>query len=181
MKLQALLSLCFLGAVTAVQSAKVDVYDVLRNLTSDPLGFIHLGDDGVARSFSPNGTVIDAVGLDTELLMKAAQDYKDPSKRKHLTDLWTGVDGTNVTHRDRYSPRKDLLPTLLTDSRLGKELREKDEEQRAKYGQSPNKRGGVLDPNVNCFDIVCYTQLTCVWLQCRDCVVYDQFRGTNCI
>ncbi|EGE79458.1 hypothetical protein BDDG_02398 [Blastomyces dermatitidis ATCC 18188] len=181
MKLQALLSLCFLGAVTAVQSAKVDVNDVLRNLTSDPLGFKHLGDDGVARSFSPNGTVIDAVGLDPELLMNAAQGYKDPSRRQHLIDLWTGVDGTNVSHLDRYSPPKDLLPTLFTDSRLGKELKEKNEEQRAKYGQSLNKRGSVLDPNVNCFDIVCYNQLTCVWLQCSDCVVYDRFRGTNCI
>ncbi|OJD10395.1 hypothetical protein ACJ73_09813, partial [Blastomyces percursus] len=158
-----------------------DVRDVLRNMTSHPYGYKHVGDDGVARSFAPNGTVIDAVGLSNEQLMKVVLFRKDPNERKYLMDLWKNVSGNSVPHHARYSPSEDLLPVFMKNSTLAEELKRKSEDQKARYGQSPNKRDSVLDPNVVCFDIICYNRTTCIWFECIDCVVYDRFHGTNCI
>ncbi|KLJ12262.1 hypothetical protein EMPG_12679 [Blastomyces silverae] len=181
MKLQALLSLTFLGAITAVQATTMDVTDVLRNLTSDPLGHKHLGDDGVARSFSPNGTVIDAVGLSNTLLMEAARGHKDPKEQKHLMELWAGVNGNDVPHRRRYSPPKDLLPALFKDPELVKELKQKHKEQKARYGQSPNKRDSVLDSDPTCVQVACFTREDCILVGCIDCITYDELRASRCI
>lgn len=43
---------------------------ILRSLKLDPQGFIHLGGDGVARSFTGNASVIDFVKFTPDQLNK---------------------------------------------------------------------------------------------------------------
>ncbi|PGH01838.1 hypothetical protein GX51_05018 [Blastomyces parvus] len=183
MKLQALLSLCFVGAVT-VQAAAVQAtpekVDVVGGLKSHDQGFKHVGDDGVARSFGPDGIVIDAAALTNVQLLEEAKNHPDSSARKHLMELWKNVDGRNVPLEHHYSPPQNVLPLSLRDPEVKKELEAKQNEQLATYGQSPNKRSSILSPRA-CESIICKDTNWCQIYGCAYCRAYDQIKTQYCV
>ncbi|OJD10679.1 hypothetical protein AJ78_08381 [Emergomyces pasteurianus Ep9510] len=186
MKIQACFSLALLGAVT-VQGAVVNVdrrtqsvTEVIRSLKRDPEGgFKHVGDDGIARSYAPDGTVIDAVRLTNEQLMEAAGHQQDPEDKKHLEEIWEGVNGFDVPEQQLLNPHKSLLPRMLKDEVLAKELQKREEETLAALGQSKNVIRDLSARN-RCFNLTCRSYVFCLQTGCNDCVVYDELRGTNC-
>ncbi|PGG96665.1 hypothetical protein GX51_07705 [Blastomyces parvus] len=179
MKLQALLSLCFISAVTvpavAVQTNHENHADVVRRLKghSEGLGFKHVGDDGVARSFSLDGKVLDAAPLTNAQLLMAAQKHPDPSARKHLIELWKDVDGHNAPLEHYYSPPEELLPLFPSDSEVKRKLEAK--KKQSMY----EKRSNVLSHPL-CETIVCDTALWCAIHECSDCVYYDRLKDHFC-
>ncbi|PGH34283.1 hypothetical protein GX50_02866 [[Emmonsia] crescens] len=185
MKFVSLLSLALLGAVTAHGAAvnldvdKNSVDDVIRSLKRDPEGgFKHVADDGVVRSYSAEGKVIDAARLTNAQLLQAAAHHTNPEDRKHLEEVWQDVHGFDVPEEQLYAPAEHLLPRALTDETLSKELQQKEAEHLAARGQS--KIEGVLSPNVNCRALTCNSWTFCHLEGCSDCVQYDYMRGNLC-
>ncbi|KKZ67817.1 hypothetical protein EMCG_06527 [[Emmonsia] crescens] len=75
-------------------------------------GIKHFGDDGVLRSFSSNGTVIDHARLINEPLMVAATWL--PSKEQNiLKEEWAGVGGSKVQSEQILSPPSHLRPLVF--------------------------------------------------------------------
>ncbi|PGH33786.1 hypothetical protein GX50_03355 [[Emmonsia] crescens] len=80
----------------------------------DPDGFLHVGDDGVMRSLSAAGAVLDYALLTRDQLQGiiSIPSYTSEEK-KHLSQLWSAVNTSQVSVEQLRSPPKELLPTLL--------------------------------------------------------------------
>ena len=57
------------------------------NMPKDPDGIYHIADDGVARSYAGNGTVLGYVKLNNKQLIEAAWD-KNKDVHAHLLAVW---------------------------------------------------------------------------------------------
>ncbi|EGC48305.1 conserved hypothetical protein [Histoplasma capsulatum var. duboisii H88] len=100
MKLRFSHSFALLGVVAGwTRTGTQSVHDIIGRLKSAPGGYKHVADDGVIRSFGPDGAVVDAARLTNAQPMKTALDHYDPDARKHLEEIWSGVDGHNVSDR----------------------------------------------------------------------------------
>lgn len=88
--------------------------ELLNNLKQDDLGFIHFADDGIVRSYSENGTVIDYVPFNNALLMETValnRPAYDNQTYQHLLDVFDGVDGHDVTDPQQiFNPPNWLRP-----------------------------------------------------------------------
>lgn len=80
-------------------------------------GMVHLGDDGVLRSFDPNGTVLEYVRLSTNQIQQMLDSH---GRTDHYTEVFDGVDGREVTDLEQLTnPGKHLLPRVpFTDSTM---------------------------------------------------------------
>lgn len=77
------------------------IRDTFPPLQVDGEGFVHLADDGVLRSYAPNGTVIDFVQLTPEQISKQLTSLPYDYYVKHvdhLNEVFRGVDGFDVTN-----------------------------------------------------------------------------------
>lgn len=65
----------------------------VSEMTLDPEGFVHVADDGVARSYSADGTVIDYAPLDNAQLMKFAAQLPPNlvGEREHLEEVYVRI------------------------------------------------------------------------------------------
>ncbi|KAG5287994.1 hypothetical protein I7I48_10041 [Histoplasma ohiense] len=88
------------------------VHDIIGRLKSAPGGYKHVADDGVIRSFGPDGAVVDTARLTNAQLMKTVLDHYDPDARKHLEEIWSGVDGRNGLGQSALCTRGTLAPSL---------------------------------------------------------------------
>lgn len=71
-------------------------------------GIVHLGDDGVLRSFGPNGTVLEYVKLSTNQIQQMLDRH---GRNDHFTEVFDGVDGRAVTDLEQLTnPGEHLLP-----------------------------------------------------------------------
>ncbi|RHZ63550.1 hypothetical protein CDV55_104648 [Aspergillus turcosus] len=85
--------------------------DPLGALELDLQGFVHVADDGIARSYRPDGTVLDYAPLTNEQLLQLIPMYDDEAAQKHLKEVWKGVNGYDVVDMKQiFEPRADLLP-----------------------------------------------------------------------
>ncbi|KKZ62097.1 hypothetical protein EMCG_03421 [[Emmonsia] crescens] len=89
-----------------------DVREILHNLKSDPDGITHFGDDGVLRSYSSSGIVIDHARLTNEHLMLAAR-WLPSEKQDLMKKKWAGVDGFQARSEQIESPPSHLRPLLF--------------------------------------------------------------------
>lgn len=112
------------------------MHDIIGRLKSAPGGYKHVADDGVIRSFGPDGAVVDAARLTNAQLMKTALDHYDPDARNHLEEIWSGVDGHNVSDSQLYAPEEHLLPLFVTNKTIEMHLRHSEEEQLAIFGRT---------------------------------------------
>ena len=74
---------------------------------------LHISDDGLARSYAGNGTVLDYVALSPSQLTAAVAltSPSHPSDDVHPNAVWEGVDGRDVTDHDQiWNPPAHLQP-----------------------------------------------------------------------
>ena len=83
-------------------------------LQRHPDGVVHLGDDGVLRSFHPNQTVLEYVKLSANQI----QHVLDVQGRNdHLNEIFDGVNGHSVTDLEQLTnPGEHLLPLHFVNS-----------------------------------------------------------------
>lgn len=76
-------------------------------------GVTHLGDDGVLRSFHPNGTVIEYQKLSANQIGQMLDGF---GRTEHLDGVYNGVNGHSVSHYQALNPGEDLLPRRFKKS-----------------------------------------------------------------
>ena len=80
-------------------------------------GFVHLGGDGVFRSFSSCGEVVDYKQLSPkqiELVVNSFEPIIDSDSFKTLVEKMSGVDGRNVTDSEHLlHPGPEIRPSRL--------------------------------------------------------------------
>lgn len=75
----------------------MDMNTLVKNLSVDPAGIFHIGDDGVLRSLSANKTVLGFVQLKPAELTAYSEGFStDAEMKRHLDKVWHGVDGRDV-------------------------------------------------------------------------------------
>lgn len=92
---------------------ETDPFELLHTMEVHSDGFSHLGDDGVLRSFHPNGTVIDHVKLSTKQIQRMVDGH---GRNAHLTEVFDGVNGHSVSNEQATNPAKHLLPVPFRNS-----------------------------------------------------------------
>ncbi|EEH36663.2 hypothetical protein PAAG_07081 [Paracoccidioides lutzii Pb01] len=167
------------GVDAGPNGRKPDAMTLIRELQTDPHGFKHVGDDGIGRSYDRNGNVIDVLRLTNDELMQVAFTQTDPEAKKHLEEVWAGVNGHETPEKDLFSPPYNILPTRLTNPEFQDSLQMVEEENLALL-QKKNAKGG-LTPNINCRAFTCRNSAFCLSQGCTSCVQYDKFMGMNCI
>ncbi|KAK0333558.1 hypothetical protein LTR02_016492 [Friedmanniomyces endolithicus] len=107
----------------ALAEAPVPADDAIfsnNGILIDPLGFIHVANDGVERSYAENGTVIDYRRLSNDQLTRMAATL--PTE---MMDVWKGVDGNDVTSESQiFNPPPALRPTAPTAEGLQQSVNE---------------------------------------------------------
>lgn len=148
-------------------------------MRKDPNGIYHIGDDGVVRSFDANAKVIDFVPLSPEDLADAIELVPDdvPGKhewRKHLKEVWTGVDGRKVEEHAMLFPPLSVLPLKFTRPDLMEP-----------GPQSPNDN---LDDKIFekrqlgfCQSQWCTSSVGCMTLGCTGCFFPDNMTRGFCV
>ena len=102
-------------------------------------GIVHLGDDGVLRSFGPDLSVIDYVQLNPQQIQEAIghhpgsallaevhhqADGKNVTKLEHLHEVFKDVNGEDVTEQEHLlNPGEHLLPPGFGESFLAPHAR----------------------------------------------------------
>ena len=94
----------------------------------DPDGFVHVADDGVARSYAANHSVIDYAALSNsqiqQMISQLPASYQE--HLEHLRQVFEGVDGYDVANKSQ----------LLYASALASGLR-----NRTHHSASASRRG----------------------------------------
>ncbi|KAL8820920.1 MAG: hypothetical protein Q9191_007416 [Dirinaria sp. TL-2023a] len=93
---------------TTASPTEPTLLELLAGLKYHDFGIRHFADDGVVRSYAPNGTVLDYVKLNAAQV----QEMVDRRGRDdHLDEVYRGVDGHNVTDEKQCTnPPDHLLP-----------------------------------------------------------------------
>ncbi|KKZ64763.1 hypothetical protein EMCG_09341 [[Emmonsia] crescens] len=145
--------------------ADLDPFDVIRQLKSDPSGIKHVADDGIVRSFNGMGEEIDSAPLSNMQLMAIAASM--PNSKRHLEDVWHGVNGYTVPEEQIWSPAPHLLPVVLR-RREGHGL------DAANDDPSSNETNQDGEVNQRCQDLFCTKNGHCEQAGCLECVILDR-------
>ncbi|RAK97668.1 uncharacterized protein BO80DRAFT_317555, partial [Aspergillus ibericus CBS 121593] len=77
-------------------------------------GLICLCNDGVLRSFSSTGTVVDYARLSPEEIQDASELFgTDPHLQQEMRKVFRGVDGYDVPSEKLEFPDRELVPRRL--------------------------------------------------------------------
>ncbi|KAK3648695.1 hypothetical protein LTR56_000968 [Elasticomyces elasticus] len=97
--------------------------DVVRSMEQDGDGFVHFGDDGIARSYRGDGTVLDARALSNgqlaDMMDTTHPDQYTEEEMEHLRELWQNVDGHDVKDESQlFHPAAYLRPPPDTEEQI---------------------------------------------------------------
>lgn len=91
-------------------------------LTED--GLVHIGDDGVARSYAADGVVLDYFPLSNVEIMTMSESMVENANitdaqqiREHLYTVFEGVTGHDVSEEVMAHPTENILPYQLRGGR----------------------------------------------------------------
>ena len=147
------------------------------NMTTDGNGYIHLADDGVARSYSANGTVIDFRKLTNKQIWQHISKHQHQFNQNltdHLTQVYANTSGFDVNDEQQiWNPPAEL---------------------RVKAGNSTTTTGSLTSPNPSaeaekalkdraigdCIGRLCTYQLWCVAQGCDGCIFMDEMTVGLC-
>ncbi|KAL3708518.1 hypothetical protein TMatcc_006502 [Talaromyces marneffei ATCC 18224] len=136
------------------------VWDVISKLETDPDGYLHIADDGVARAYDANDSVTGYVALSNDQLMELLANLPAQWQYEldHLYSVFDGVDGRDVNQTQLLNPpaslRRDRGPT---------------KSQNEKRAVEP-----LLErPQLECKDITCFTPSACTYNGCTSCTFID--------
>ncbi|OJD14627.1 hypothetical protein AJ78_05057 [Emergomyces pasteurianus Ep9510] len=140
--------------------------EILRSLETTEDGVLHVGDDGIARSFNEFGVVIDFARLDREQL-QSAMDLEPVTRHPHLQEVWAEVDSSKVDLNQIWSPPEHLLPLQF------------------RVTPAPQKRMPADElfrrsPQSHCINIECTGHRVCRQNSCTECVHVDM-GGSHCV
>lgn len=146
----------------------------------DPNCVVHLADDGVARSYTPNGTVIDAVAL-TNVQLKAFKVSLDAvlssqiKDREHFNEVWENVDGRDVTDQDQiYNPLDSLKPVLFQTNGTSPKPHQLPSASEAADVDTALERRFNPGWDHPCLYAPCWSADQCFWLGgCTACLIPD--------
>ncbi|EAU35996.1 conserved hypothetical protein [Aspergillus terreus NIH2624] len=84
-----------LAAPRVAAQEGISAFDAMAKLKSAPLGYVHIADDGVARAYDENESVIDYVPLTNDQLKHLLQNLPEAWKKEedHLHAVFDAVDG----------------------------------------------------------------------------------------
>ncbi|KAB2573617.1 Lactobacillus up-regulated protein [Lasiodiplodia theobromae] len=84
--------------------------ELLSSLKADDHGFVHLGNDGVLRSFDASGNVIDYRQLSPDQIRDSINMYDaiGTEERNHLENVYRGVDGRQVPREKVLNPDENV-------------------------------------------------------------------------
>ncbi|CBF90399.1 hypothetical protein AN0005.2 [Aspergillus nidulans FGSC A4] len=84
-----------LAAPRVAAQEGISAFDAMAKLKSVPLGYVHIADDGVARAYDENESVIDYVPLTNDQLKHLLQNLPEAWKKEedHLHAVFDAVDG----------------------------------------------------------------------------------------
>ncbi|KAE8391167.1 hypothetical protein BDV23DRAFT_171767 [Aspergillus alliaceus] len=79
----------------------INVFDAMAKLKSGPHVYVHIADDGVARAYDENESVIDYVPLTNNQLKQLLANLPEPWKKEadHLHAVFDDIDGRQVTDK----------------------------------------------------------------------------------
>ncbi|OAP64480.1 hypothetical protein AYL99_00452 [Fonsecaea erecta] len=170
MKLQDLLWLgivLFPAPLAAAETS--EILAIMRGLPRDESGkgFIHLGDDGVLRSFDGDLKVVAYQPLTPDQIT-AYIDRTNEERRPHLREVFEGVDGRDVVDEEQLTnPAPGLLPAFKPGSLPEVEKPTRRNERRH------SASGGDLGKRVPCNQILCTNDIQCQDSFCFGCEVAD--------
>ncbi|EED22344.1 hypothetical protein TSTA_095930 [Talaromyces stipitatus ATCC 10500] len=110
--LMAALSLAVPGVLATFANSSSDVRDAISSLKTDPDGYLHIADDGVARAFDANDTVTGYVALSNDQLMQLLAELPElwQNETDHLHSVFDGVDGRDANQTQLLNPPASLRP-----------------------------------------------------------------------
>ncbi|TKA80649.1 hypothetical protein B0A55_01874 [Friedmanniomyces simplex] len=149
----------------------------------DPLGFVHVADDGVERSYAANGTVIDYRQLSNDQLMKMTMNLPAAMQhlQGHLSDVWKGVDGNSVTSKSQFfDPPAHLRPAEPTAEDVQQSVNELVAMKKVLEGRSiPYPPVTVMPPI--CHNMSCTNTINCQLFDCDECYLWRGFTRKYCV
>ncbi|KAF4260929.1 hypothetical protein CNMCM8057_002007 [Aspergillus fumigatus] len=76
----------------------ISAFEAIGNLKSGDHVYVHIADDGVARAYDENESVIDYIPLTNDQLKQLLRNLPEPWKKEedHLHAVFNGVDGRDV-------------------------------------------------------------------------------------
>lgn len=148
-----------LAAPRVAAQEGISAFDAMAKLKSAPLGYVHIADDGVARAYDENESVIDYVPLTNDQLKHLLQNLPEAWKKEedHLHAVFDAVDGREVTDE------KQLLDPPA-------ELRKPMNHQAP---QSKREANPLEQADYYCLGQACVTDYACQFLGCRACAHID--------
>lgn len=141
-------------------------------MAMDPKGFFHLGDDGVYRSFSGDGTVIDYERLAPSQILDSFTYYSE-SEKKTLQKEYADVDGTKVVDEEQIlRPKEHLRPFLLRKRQSVNKIKREDAKIILERVFNLKKRSCsyTCEENEDCYPHDCY-----------GCVQVDRKEYAGCV
>ena len=151
-----------------------DYETALHNLKLDDDGFLHLGNDGVMRSYAPNGTVIDVLCLtNAELLdhthrLLAGADVKDT-----LRNNWAGVSGKDALDEHLFNPPNHILPSVFRSDHEAREAHQSRNEAHEVEAGLRGRQSGPDDGPLLCRSAPCTRSFACIVMLCRACEWFE--------
>ncbi|RMY03508.1 hypothetical protein D0867_10667 [Hortaea werneckii] len=158
-------------------------YDLISSMTIEDDGEIHIADDGVARSYAANGTVIDYRKLSHGQLlsMTGALPPNLQDKSDYFANVFAKVSGLDVDDEDQiWSPSGHLHGPSLPDAA------DHDTDADSTPGQSvnPHSKRQSFPPSfaipVYCYGQPCTTNTACEFMGCSACIYLDQQKKKYC-
>jgi hypothetical protein len=137
----------------------ISAFDTIAKLKSVPLGYVHIADDGVARAYDENESVIDYVPLTNDQLKQLLKNLPEAWRKEadHLHAVFDGVDGRQVTDE------KQLLdPPAELRSQMNRQA-----------PQSKREANPLQQADWYCVGQPCTSGDACRFMGCRACTDID--------
>ncbi|TKA23856.1 hypothetical protein B0A50_06991 [Salinomyces thailandicus] len=146
---------------------------VIQSMVHDADGDIHIGDDGVARSYTANGTVIDFRKLSNAqiLAMTSSLPPMLQHKAEYFNTIFAGVSGHDVHDNIQiWDPPAWLRASNFDD----------DKAQKSANPQHDMKRQSYTMGGLYCRGQPCSTHTACQIMGCHSCVFVDNYVKKMC-
>ncbi|KAI6868138.1 hypothetical protein KC323_g3215 [Hortaea werneckii] len=156
-------------------------YDLISSMTVDDDGDIHVADDGVARSYAANGTVIDYRKLSHGqlLAMTGTLPPRLQDKSDYFANVFAKVSGLDVDDEDQiWNPSGHFHGPSLPDAA------DHDADSSAGQSVNPHSKRQTFYPAfaspLYCVGQPCTTNTACAIMGCSVCVYLDQMKKKYC-
>ncbi|KAK5125402.1 hypothetical protein LTR85_000511 [Meristemomyces frigidus] len=156
----------------AAQSA----HDNVNSMISTDDSSTHIGDDGVARAFAGNGTVIDYRKLSNSQLLSLAASLPPSVQdlQEHLEEVYANVDGNDVTDpKELWDPAAHLRPDAAEADDMP-EAQPQSRNPQHDVAAALDSRQSYGIPALYCLGATCSTRAACQFMGCGDCRSSDQ-------